>query len=150
MSNDLTSVNYSSIRQGALEDRAAYQIAQQLMIDHMIEPIFKKWLEMSISTGAIKLPIEKFDKFFGSTNYIAREWAWIDPLKEIQANVVGLQNGITTYSDIAAAQGRDAEELMEMHQKEKDLMKQYDIKSAYQPFGNKQPVTADGFDEEDE
>ena len=150
LSNDLTSVNYSSIRQGALEDRAAYQIAQQLMIDHMIEPIFKKWLEMSISTGAINLPIAKFDKFFGSTNYIAREWAWIDPLKEIQANVVGLQNGITTYSDIAAAQGRDAEELMEMHQKEKDLMKQYDIKSAYQPFGNKQPVPADGFDEEDE
>ena len=36
LSNDLTSV----------EDRAAYQIAQQLMIDHMIEPIFKKWLEM--------------------------------------------------------------------------------------------------------
>ena len=150
LSNDLTSVNYSSIRQGALEDRAAYQIAQQLMIDHMIEPIFKKWLEMSISTGAINLPIAKFDKFFGSTNYIAREWAWIDPLKEIQANVVGLQNGITTYSDIAAAQGRDAEELMEMHQKEKDLLKQYDIKSAYQPFGNKQPVPVDGFDEEDE
>jgi len=150
LSNDLTSVNYSSIRQGALEDRAAYQIAQQLMIDHMIEPIFKKWLEMAISTGTIKLPIAKFDKFFNSTNYIAREWAWIDPLKEIQANVVGLQNGITTYSDIAAAQGRDAEELMEMHQKEKDLMDQYGIKSAYQPFGNKQPVPATGFEDEDD
>ena len=74
----------------------------------------------------------------------------IDPLKEIQANVVGLQNGITTYSDIAASQGRDAEELMEMHQKEKDLMDQYGIKSAYQPFGQKQPVPADieGVDDE--
>ena len=150
LSNDLSSVNYSSIRQGALEDRAAYQISQQLMIDHMVEPIFKKWLEMSISTGAINLPIAKFDKFFDATNYIAREWSWIDPLKEIQASVVGLQNGITTYSDIAASQGRDAEELMEMHQKEKDLMAQYGITSAYQPFGNKAPVPAEIEGEDDE
>lgn len=150
LSNDLSSVNYSSIRQGALEDRAAYQISQQLMIDHMIEPIFKKWLEMSISTGAINLPIAKFDKFFDATNYIAREWSWIDPLKEIQASVVGLQNGITTYSDIAASQGRDAEELMEMHQKEKELMAQYGITSAYQPFGNKAPVPAEIEGEDDE
>ena len=147
LSNDLTSVNYSSIRQGALEDRAAYQIAQQLMVDHMIEPIFKKWLESSISSGAINLPIGKFDKFFNSTNYVCREWAWIDPLKEMNAHVVGLQNGITTYTEIAASKGIDAEELMEIHQKEKDLMDQYGVKTAYQPFGNKQPVPAEGYGE---
>ena len=151
LTNDLTSVNYSSIRQGALEDRAMYQISQQYMVQHMIEPIFKKWLEMSISTGAINLPIGKFDKFFNSTNYVCREWAWIDPLKEMNAHVVGLQNGITTYTEIAASKGIDAEELMEMHQKEKDLMDQYGIKTAYQPFGNKQPVPAEGYGEtEDE
>jgi len=143
LTNDLTSVNYSSIRQGALEDRAMYQISQQFMVQHMMEPIFRKWLEMSLGFGAINLPEEKFDKFFNGTNYVCREWSWIDPLKEIQAHVVGLQNGITTYSDIASSQGRDAEELMEMHQKEKDLMDQYGIKSAYQPFGQKQPVPAD-------
>ena len=150
LTNDLTSVNYSSIRQGALEDRSMYQIYQKFMVEHMLEPIFKKWLEMSISTGAINLPIAKFDKFFNATNYVCREWSWIDPLKEMNAQIAGLQNGITTYSDIAAAQGRDAEELMEMHQKEKDLMDQYGIKSAYQPFGQKQPVPADieGVDDE--
>ena len=31
LSNDLSSVNYSSIRQGALEDRSAYQIMQQFL-----------------------------------------------------------------------------------------------------------------------
>jgi lambda family phage portal protein len=143
LTNDLSSVNYSSIRQGSLEDRAMFQLSQQLTVQHMIEPIFKKWLEYAISSGAINLPISKFDKFYNSTNYVCREWAWIDPLKEINAHIAGLNSGITTYTEIAAGKGIDAEELMEMHQKERMLMEQYDIKTAWQPFGQKSPATPD-------
>ena len=142
LSNDLTSVNYSSIRQGALEDRSMYQIYQQFVIEHFVNPVFQSWLEMSISTGYINLPIAKFDKFAKSVNYIPRSFAWIDPLKEMQANVIGLQNGTLTYSDISASYGRDVEELFEQHQKEIELAKQYDIEIAYQPFGQKLPVEA--------
>ena len=142
LSNDLTSVNYSSIRQGALEDRYMYQIYQQFVIEHFVNPVFQSWLEMSISTGYINLPIAKFDKFAKSVNYIPRSFAWIDPLKEMQANVIGLQNGTMTYADISASYGRDTEELFEQHQKEIELAKQYGIELAYQPFGQKQPVEA--------
>ena len=135
LSNDLTSVNYSSIRQGALEDRSMYMIYQQFVIEHFINPVFQSWLEMAISTGYINLPMGKFDKFSNSVNFIPRSFSWIDPLKEMQANVVGLQNGTTTYSDIAATYGRDVEELFEQHQKEIALAKQYNIQIAYQPFG---------------
>jgi lambda family phage portal protein len=152
LSNDLTSVNYSSIRQGALEDRSMYQIYQQFVIEHFINPVFQSWLEMSISTGYINLPMGKFDKFSNSVNFIPRSFAWIDPLKEMQSNVLGLQNGTISYSDIAAAYGRDTEELFEQHQKEIELAKQYGIELAYQPFGAKLPVEANiqGGDNEDE
>jgi lambda family phage portal protein len=152
LSNDLTSVNYSSIRQGALEDRSMYQIYQQFVIEHFVNPVFQSWLEMSISTGYINLPIAKFDKFAKSVNYIPRSFAWIDPLKEMQANVIGLQNGTLTYADISASYGRDTEELFEQHQKEIELAKQYGIELAYQPFGQKQPVEAkiQGGDDDDE
>ena len=152
LSNDLTSVNYSSIRQGALEDRSMYQIYQQFVIEHFVNPVFQSWLEMSISTGYINLPIAKFDKFAKSVNYIPRSFAWIDPLKEMQANVIGLQNGTMTYADISASYGRDTEELFEQHQKEIELAKQYGIELAYQPFGQKQPVEAkiQGGDDDDE
>ena len=152
LSNDLTSVNYSSIRQGALEDRSMYQLYQQFVIEHFVNPIFKAWLEMAISSGYINLPISKFDKFANAINYIPRSFAWIDPLKEMQSNVLGLQNGTITYSDISAAYGRDTEELFEQHQKEVELAKQYGIELAYQPFGQKLPVEANiigGEQEED-
>ena len=142
LSNDLTSVNYSSIRQGALEDRSMYMIYQQFVVEHFINPVFQSWLEMTISTGYINLPIGKFDKFANSVNFIPRSFSWIDPLKEMQANVVGLQNGTLTYADISASYGRDTEELFEQHQKEIELAKQYDIEIAYQPFGQKLPVEA--------
>jgi lambda family phage portal protein len=140
LSNDLTSVNYSSIRQGALEDRSMFQLYQQFVIDHFINPIFQSWLEMSISSGAINLPISKLDKFSNAIKFIPRSFAWIDPLKEMQSHTLGLQNGIVTYSDISAAYGRDTEELFEQHQKEIELAKQYDIELAYQPFGTKLPI----------
>ena len=140
LSNDLTSVNYSSIRQGALEDRSMFQLHQQFVIEHFIDPIFKSWLEMAISSGYINLPISKYDKFARSINYIPRSFSWIDPLKEMQSSVLGLQNGTMTYSDISAAYGRDTEELFEQHQKEVELAKQYGIEIAYQPFGTKLPV----------
>jgi lambda family phage portal protein len=151
LSNDLTSVNYSSIRQGALEDRSMYQLYQQFVIDHFINPIFKSWLEMAISTGYINLPIAKYDKFARAISYIPRSFAWIDPLKEMQSNILGLQNGTVTYADISANYGRDVEELFEQHQKEVELAKQYGIEIAYQPFGTKLPVEANilGGDEED-
>jgi lambda family phage portal protein len=152
LSNDLTSVNYSSIRQGALEDRSNYQLMQQFVIEHFVDPIFKSWLEMSISTGYLSLPIAKYDKFAGGISYIPRSFSWIDPLKEMQANVVGLQNGTVTYADISASYGRDTEELFEQHQKEIELAKQYGIELAYQPFGQKQPVEANivGASEDDD
>jgi len=143
LSNDLSSVNYSSIRQGALEDRAMFGLYQQFVIEHFIDPIFKSWLEMAISKGAINLPIEKFDKFYNAINYIPRSFLGIDPLKEMQSNIIGLQNGTITYADISAAYGRDTEELFEQHQKEKQLADQYGIKLAYQPFGQKLPVEPD-------
>ena len=150
LTNDLTSVNYSSIRQGALEDRSMFQLYQQFVIDHFVNPIFKSWLEMAMSTGYLNLPIAKFDKFSNAINYIPRSFSWIDPLKEMQANVVGLQNGITTYSDIVSSYGKDVEEIFEQHQKEKELADLYNISTAFQPFGQKQPVPAEVQGEEDE
>ena len=38
---------------------------------------------------------------------------YVDPLKEMQANALGLQIGVLSHSDVIAEQGRDAEEVFE-------------------------------------
>jgi|TARA_R100000081_G_C4819215_1_gene178003 lambda family phage portal protein len=148
LTNDLSSVNYSSLRAGALEDREMYKVYQKFVIDHFIRPVYEKWLEMAISSGSIiinkengiPLPIERFDKFSLSTTFIGRSFQWVDPQKEMNASINGMQNGLVTYQDVQANYGRDVEELFEQHEREEKLAEQYGIKTAFQPFGIKLPI----------
>jgi lambda family phage portal protein len=145
LANNLEGVNYSSIRQGTLEERDNYRILQKFTIEHFIEPIFKRWLlqQMSFKKDFV-LPSDKFDKFADNVIFVSRSWGWIDPVKEVKANVDGLNAGVVTMQDIQSNYGRDVEELMEQHARERDLADQYDIAFAYQPFGaQKMPIDAE-------
>ena len=135
LANDLSSVNYSSIRAGSLEDRAQFGVIQEFVIAHFIEPVFREWLEMAMTTNQIPLPMTRFDKFAESATFIPRSWSYVDPQKEIQANILGLKSGQVTMSDIQSTYGRDVEELFEQHDREKKLAEQYGVSTAFQPFG---------------
>ena len=140
ISNDLSSVNYSSLRAGTLEDRDQYRMLQTFMVEHFLEPIYRKWLELAMLKDALPMQVNKYDKFADNASFIPRSWGWVDPQREMQANIQGLQNGIVTYQDVQANYGRDVEELFEQHDRESKLADQYDIKTTFQPFGLKTPT----------
>jgi lambda family phage portal protein len=142
LSNDLSSVNYSSLRAGSLEDRDQYRMLQKFMVEHFVEPVFRSWLKNAM-TKSVNLPIDKYDKFADGASFIPRSWGWVDPQREMNAHIAGLQNGIVTYQDIEASYGRDVEELFEQHDREQRLAEQYNIKTAFQPFGAKLPTQAE-------
>ena len=150
LANNLEGVNYSSIRQGTLEERDHYRMLQNFMIDHFIRPVFEKWLLMTMSyQNNFPIPDSRFDKFAENAIFVPRSWGWIDPVKEVRANVEGLQAGVITMQDIQSNYRRDVEELFEQHQREDGLAENYGVKTAYQPFGaNKAPVEPDITDEE--
>jgi lambda family phage portal protein len=139
LSNDLSSVNYSSIRQGALDERDGYRALHQFMIQHFIEPIFRRWLESAMDFGGIPIPASKYDKFSDNASFRGRGWNWVDPLKEINAAVVGLNNGIMSMQDVAAHYGRDVEETFSAISRDKELAEQFGLKMAFEPFGTKLP-----------
>jgi lambda family phage portal protein len=143
LSNDLEATSYSSIRQGALEERDAYRQMQSFMIEHFIEPVFRSWLSQALDFGSIPIPGSKFDKFADNAIFRGRGWQWVDPLKEMNAAVVGLQNGILSMQDVAANYGRDVEETLTQIQRDKEQAQALGLKYAFEPFGDKQPVPAD-------
>ncbi len=65
---------------------------------------------------------EKRQRWTGAS-WIAPGWEWVDPLKEAQAAEVGLRNGIVTYSDLYAQDGKDWEECFEQRKREQEKMK---------------------------
>jgi lambda family phage portal protein len=143
IANDLEGTSYSSIRQGALEERDFYKTQQRFMIEHFIDPMFRLWMRHVMDFALIPINgVGKFEKFALGISWRARGFQWVDPLKEINAAVVGLQNGIISHTDIAATYGRDAEETFAQIQRDKEMAKIFGLTMAYEPFGNKAPVPA--------
>jgi lambda family phage portal protein len=138
LSNDLTGVSYSSIRQGTIEERDHYRLLQSFLIEHFCEPIFRSWLDAALDIGSIPIPINKFDKFSDNIHFRGRGFAWVDPQREISASVVGLQNGLLSMNDVAANYGRDVEELFTQIQNDKEMAERYGLKLAFEPFGGGQ------------
>lgn len=143
LANDLEATSYSSIRQGALEERDFYRTLHRFMIDHFLDPFYRIWLRNVMNFGYIPISgAAKEIKFTQDITWRGRGFQWVDPLKEMNAAVVGLQNGILSHTDIAANYGRDAEDTFAQIQRDMDLATAYGMTMAYQPFGDKQPVPA--------
>tara|TARA_R100000231_G_scaffold104750_1_gene77648 strand:+ start:2813 stop:4285 length:1473 start_codon:yes stop_codon:yes gene_type:complete len=155
LSNDLEGTSYSSIRQGALLERDQFRNDQQFMIDHFVDKVFRAWLRWSMETGLLTLNgtpigVDKFVKFTEAVQWRGRGFQWVDPLKEINAAVVGLQNGILSMQDVANHYGRDVEETFAQIQRDRDVASQFDIQTAFEPFGApKAPVQTDLIEEEE-
>lgn len=123
---DLEGVNYSSIRQGVLDERSVWEGVQLWLIESMLEPIFEEWLAIQLVTQNIPLPFSKFYKF-NAPNFIPRGWPWVDPLKDENANAVAIKNGTTSRTRICAAKGVDFEEVLDELYEEEQLAKKKGI-----------------------
>ena len=141
LANDLESTSYSSIRQGTQEERDFYRTLHRFMIDHFLDPVFRVWLSHVMDFEVVPIyGTGKFEKFTTNMTWRGRGWQWVDPLKEMNAAVVGLQNGIISHTDIAATYGRDAEETFAQIQRDKETAKAFGLMLAFEPFGDTLPV----------
>lgn len=108
--NDLEAVNFSSARVGLLDEREMWKAMQFWFRNHFREPVFGRWLYFSLSSGAIALPIAKFEKF-NHPHFKSRSWAWIDPQKEIAASVAAIDNMLTSRRSVIEEAGGDVEDV---------------------------------------
>lgn len=107
LANDLENVNYSSIRAGVLEEREVWKALQGWMIDAFLVPMFGKWLRFALVSGQLDpLPVSRYDKF-ATHRWQGRRWDWVDPEKDMNANILAIQYGLKSRKEIVAEQGRD-------------------------------------------
>ena len=136
LSNDLEATSYSSIRQGALEERDSYRNMTQFFIEHFVRPVYDCWLEAAMEFDSFGIPVSQLNKFSASTEFRGRGFSWVDPQKEMTAAVVGLQNGILSLGHVASQYGMDTEELLSQIARDKQLAEQFGIEYAIEPYGN--------------
>lgn len=111
LANDLEGVNFSSIRQGTLDEREHWKELQQWLIESLIQPVFEAWLPRALLGGhiAVKgraLRAERLTKY-SAVSWQPRRWAWIDPSADVTASVLSKNNLLQSPGAIIREQGRD-------------------------------------------
>ena len=56
-----------------------------------------------------------------------RGWAWVDPKKDMESNILANKQGIKTQAEIVSEQGKDLEDVYSQLAKEKELREFYGI-----------------------
>lgn len=127
VSNDLTDVNFSSIRTGVLDSRDYYRDLQGFTAESFLDRIFANWLLMALLKKKLdKLDVADYDRLHHPT-WRARGWDWVNPLQDQSAAEKALKNRTKTLAKVLADQGEDLEEHFEQLQEETALAATYGI-----------------------
>ena len=136
MANDLEGVNYSSIRAGQLEQREIYRHLQQFEIEHFEDPELSSWAAVQQLNPSVDLEAKKLREVMDLDCYrfLARGWAWVDPLKEVKAQQEAINARLTTRSRVVAdVIGEDYEELLEEIVEEEKMMDDLQVSPSADP-----------------
>lgn len=111
LANDLEGVNFSSIRQGTLDEREHWKELQEWLIEQLLKPVFSAWLPRALLGGHITVkgrPLrpERIDRY-AVVSWQARRWAWIDPRADVEAAVASKNHLLQSPGQIIREGGRD-------------------------------------------
>jgi len=132
LGNDLEGVNFSSIRAGVLEDREVFKGIQEWMIDKFNRVIFNEWMDMALLVG---IPIGNNGAVlnrasgdrYKNVSWQPRRWSWVDPKKDIDANVIAIDRNIRSTSSVIRELGGDPDDVFSEIAEERAKMKEMGI-----------------------
>lgn len=141
LSRDYTQTNYSSARAAMSETWRAMKAKKKIVADRTATFIYRHWLEEAINYNHLEtLKRAKAPAFYEGLNaeaYSACEWIGagqgiIDPLKETQADVLAIREGLETKEAVIARRtGGDYRRTARQRARERDLDESLDLPSIH-------------------
>jgi lambda family phage portal protein len=109
VTGDVRQANYSSLRAELVEFRRRFsQLQHGVMAHQLCRPIWERWLETAVLAGALILPDMGAAR---AVQWIPPRWDWVDPLKDIQAQLLAIEAGLMSRRKAVEATGYDIEEI---------------------------------------
>ena len=126
LSSDLSSTSYSSARVGLIEERDYYKTVQAWFIEQFMSKVYQDWLSISLTLEGTSLPLRKIDKF-KEHSFKPRGWQFINPEKEIAANIKAVNANLKSAQEVAVESGRDIAEVYQQIAEEKAMREKLGI-----------------------
>lgn len=108
--SDYEAVNFSSLREAALEDRAEWREFQAYLIENWKDRQYEHFLRGAVLSGAldaVRFPAYRNHHFYG------RSWDWVDPVKDISAIDSAIRLGLTDHITEIEKRGGDVDEVLD-------------------------------------
>ena len=127
---DYSQVNFASSRASLIQDNKRFDYEQVHIVSHVLNNIYKDWLEVEVLAGRLPINISKWLK--NKYQFVKPRWSfpkrdWVDPTKDIKAIEKEIELNLTTMTDLAHERGQDLEDILATKQKEQELLKKYGL-----------------------
>jgi lambda family phage portal protein len=141
MTGDLRQTSYGSIRAGLIEFRRRIEAMQHsVMVYQFCRPIWQRWISDAVLSGAVQISPSAFQskkRDIVRAKWMTPRWEWIDPLKDLQAEKLAVDNGFKSRDDVVEASGYDPTENDNRIAAGRDRAEALDLE-----FGNPIPAAA--------
>ena len=125
VSQDYSDVNYSSAKMAVASNWRTYEARRERLVGGLAMPMVAAFLEEVVFSGAMALPkgVSELD-FYDARDalikgkFITAGAPMLDPVKERQAQKLGVEIGVDTLQDICAEEGKDYLDVLDQLQRE--------------------------------
>ncbi len=113
LSGDVTKTSFSSIRADLVNVRAELKQFQRNVVSFQFNvPVMKAWLDQAALAGVIDArDYAKNPAAYLDVEWRTARWAWVDPLKDIEAEKALNRNGYKSRSQSILEMGADPEQV---------------------------------------
>lgn len=147
MTKDYEAVNYSSLREGTLDEAAFYSEWQEFLIENWKEIEFALFIKaLALQSDLIKPTM--IDKVLRQHTWITQRRQYFDPAKDLVATERELKLGLKSPLAIIEEDGRDPEEVMKSWKLYEDMCKRYDLN--FNVSGEKEVAISEEVSEDDD
>ena len=128
VSKDFSKTTYSSARAAMIGAWKVYGVYRAFFERHYCQPIWNMVMEEAYLRGYLKLPaginFYKAQPYLCNCRWIGPSRGYIDPLKEVQANILAIDNNLMTRAEAIAERGNDFDETVnQLEYEEKRIQK---------------------------
>lgn len=115
--------NFSGGRLALIDGRITFKVWQSCTITSQLRPLWARFVDRCVTQGAYgpKFDVVKYEEHrehFHQHQWIADGWPWVDPEKEVAADVAAIEAGLLTETESLAQRGRDFDETLSQRERE--------------------------------
>ena len=113
LARDFTKTNFSSARQSSLEDKKHWEPLQQYLNNHLNDSVYNWFIDRAIIAGVNPFARNTSRQYL--VEWILPPREYVDPLKEVDADIKAVQSGFTNLQKICSKHGTDAHDNLRLN-----------------------------------